>query len=232
LDLKQQLEDKIKERDMYSPFSEKWSDLNGEKAEILEQLKPSTKERILYFSEHDLYYIPNGFNRVSFVFPIRSEYCNRSLLEYNSLQRHPIPYCLVKYKNKYFFILREQGSGELRLIGKKGLIGGHVDEGDKDINLQITLQNGLEREIKEEAGITSDIIKSIQLHGLIKDNEEVNSDHLGYIYEVELNTDKIKAEEDGVLTGIWINEEDLPQHYDSFESWSKIVYDNVLKARK
>jgi predicted NUDIX family phosphoesterase len=209
LDLKQQLEEKIKERDLYPAFTSQWSILNKEKAEILERIKPSTEEAIIYFDEKDLYYMPNGFSKMSFVFPINYDFGRRSLLEYNPTQRHPIPYCIVRYKNKYFFTLREKGSGELRLIGKKGLVGGHV--GFEDIfadNLQITLMNGLSREIEEEAGVTTEMIKSIQLHGLIKDNEDVNSDHLAYVFEVELNTDKIKAEEEGVLSGIWIDEKD------------------------
>jgi predicted NUDIX family phosphoesterase len=233
LDLKQQLEKMIKKRDSHSPYSIHWRDLNSEKAKILEELKPSTKERIIYFNEDEIdYYIPNGFSKVSFVFPIEYFYGVRSTLEYNPTQRHPIPYCLIRYDNKYFFILRENGSGEMRLIGKKGLIGGHVDENDADDDiLPDAIQKGLKREIEEEAGITNDMIKSIQLHGLIKNNDGVDSDHLGYVYEIELNTDQIKAEEDGILTGIWIDEKDLPQHYDSFESWSKIVYDNILKQR-
>jgi predicted NUDIX family phosphoesterase len=232
LDLKQQLEDIIKKRDSYPECSAKWNDLNYKKAKILQEIKPSTKENIIFFEEGDLDSIPNGFSKVSFIFSIAYYYGNRSVLEYNQTQRHPIPYCIIRYKDKYFFILREKGSGEIRLKGKKGLVGGHVGIEEKSTNLRTTIENGMKREIKEETGIIDDMIKSIQLHGLIKDNEGVNSDHLGYIYEIELNTDQIKAEEDGILTGIWINQKDLPQHYESFESWSKIVYDNILKTRK
>jgi predicted NUDIX family phosphoesterase len=53
--------------------------------------------------------------------------------------------------------------------------------------------------------------------------------YLKVVYEIEINTDNIKAEEDGVLTGIWIHKNDLSKHYDEYESWAKIVYDNLLK---
>jgi len=128
----------------------------------------------------------------------------------------------LRYEDKYFFILREKGSGEARLEGKKGMVGGHVGEEG--------IVKGMYRELEEEVSVTPSIIKSLTLKGLIKSNEGVNIDHLGIIYEIELTTDKIKAEEKGVLSGMWINKEDLSKHYDSFENWSKIIYDNVLKS--
>jgi len=73
------------------------------------------------------------------------------------------------------------------------------------------------------------MVQSVALLGLIKSDLGVDVDHLGLVYEIEVNTDKIKSEEKGVLTGVWIAKEELPSHYESFENWSKIVYDNLLK---
>jgi len=217
-------------RDKYEVFSPEWMELNDKKMKELEKVKPSTKEYIISFIENDLKEIPEGFSFTNKI-PngIEGYVYKRSYFEYHPWYRHPIPYVIVKYQNKYFFILREKGSGELRLIGKKGLLGGHV--GLEDLvtdDLESTIENALYRELEEEAGITKDLIENINIKGLIKNNEGVDADHLGFVYEIELITDDIKSEEDGVLTGIWINKEDLVNHYDSFESWSQIVFDNLL----
>ncbi|PLS15092.1 hypothetical protein CVD28_24605 [Bacillus sp. M6-12] len=217
-------------RDTFDPNSEEWEALNHIKADWLEEKKPSTKENIIYFDETSMVDIPEGFSTIESLPKIPFKIGRRSILEYNPEQRHPIPYCIVRHKKRYFFILRESGSGEIRLIGKKGLLGGHVAEEDViALSLNKSILNGLKRELQEEAGITAEIVQNIHVKGLIKSNEGVDSDHLGVIYEIVLDTDEIKAEEEGALTGIWIHERELPEHYDSFESWSKIVYDHLLK---
>jgi predicted NUDIX family phosphoesterase len=219
-------------RDSYNSSSEEWWILNEKKAEILEAKKPSTKEEIVYFDETALLDIPEGFTPIDSLPKIPYKTAKRSLLEYNPEQRHPIPYCIVRHKKYYFFILRENGSGEIRLIGKKGLLGGHIGKEDIDpLSLNKTILNGLKRELYEEAGITDDMVENVRIRGLIKGNEGVDSDHLGIVYEIRLNTDQIRTQEDGVITGIWIHEKDLKNHYDSFESWAKIVYDHLLSKK-
>ena len=74
------------------------------------------------------------------------------------------------------------------------------------------------------------MVKSLELKGAIKSNEGVDA-RSGLVYEIELySADGIKAEEEGILKGIWIDKEKLNEHYESFESWSKIVYNNILTA--
>lgn len=223
---------KIKERDQYETLSEEWVRLNNEKADLLEKIKPSTKERIIYFDESSLKDIKTGFDNINVLPDIPFYVERRSFLEYCPPRRHPIPYCIIKNGSKYFFILRESGSGEIRLIGKKGMVGGHIGEEDiENGNLNTTIMNGMFRELEEEAGIKPSMVKSLELKGVIKSNEGVDADHLGLVYEIELySADGIKAEEEGILKGIWIDKEKLNEHYESFESWSKIVYNNILTA--
>lgn len=226
----ERLENVLKRRDAYAFGSEEWEKLNEEKADYLENIKPSTKERVIYFEENDLAGIEEIFSGEADIFNLPFGIERRSLLEYHPTRRHPIPYMLVRFEDKYFFILREQGGGELRLIGKKGLIGGHIAEEDMiEGDLVATVQNALFREAEEEAGITEDMVNSIKLRGVIKSDLGVDIDHLGLVYEMEISTDSIKSEEEGVATGIWVSKEELPAHYESFENWSKIVYDNLLK---
>lgn len=224
----------LKERDNYQVHTLQWNELNALKNHALSNLKPSTNEVILYFDEADLNNLPKGFikhgTNLLEVFNLPQEFASRFTIEHNcGLTRHPIPYVIIKYNDKYFYILREKGSGEIRLIGKLGMVGGHVGIEDKGENMIGTISKGLMRELEEEVGVTDKHVKEVSLKGYIKSNEGVDQDHLGIIYEIELNTDNIKAEEDGVLSGIWINKEDLHSHYDRMENWAKIVYDNLLK---
>lgn len=226
----QKLEDILEKRDEFEIGSEEWNRLNEEKADYLESIKPSTKERVVCFEESDLGDIEGVFTRNTEIFDLPFGVERRSIAEYHPTKRHPIPYAIIRFEDKYFFILRQQGGGELRLIGKKGLIGGHVSEEDiSGQDLKETFRNSLLREAREEAGLSPEIIKSVNLRGLIKSDLGVDADHLGLIYEIELSTDRIKSEEDEIHAGIWISKDELPEHYESFENWSKIVYDNLLK---
>lgn len=219
---KNDLNNILKARDLFEVNSELWNELNDIKAKVLETIKPSTNEVISFYFEDDLKDIPEGFYHTNKLPNAKLDLAKRSILEYASnVKRHPIPYVIIKHADKYFFILRESGSGEMRLEGKKGMVGGHVGiEG---------IEVGMFRELEEETGITKDMIINLELKGLIKSNDGVDADHLGIVYEVEINTDKIDALEKGVLSGVWVNKKDLDKHCDSFENWSKIIYDNILE---
>ena len=218
-------------RDTFDTFSEEWLFLNEKKADLLESQKPSTKEMIIYFDETAMAEIPEGFSTIETLpnIPFKTE--RRSLLEYNPEQRHPTPYAIIRHSKRYFFILRGNGAGETRLAGLKGLLGGHVGESDvHPLSLNKTVLNALKRELEEEAGITGDIVKNVRIRGLIKTNEGVDADHLGIVYEITLSTDNIHSTEEA-LTGVWIHEEKLGEHYNSFESWSKIAHDHLLSQQ-
>ncbi|MEK4301585.1 NUDIX domain-containing protein [Oceanobacillus sp. FSL W8-0428] len=222
------LEEILAERSQYPVETDEWEYLNKFKSEILQKKKPSTAEKILYFKEADLDSIPWGFSKVKNLPLIDYEIEERSLLEYHPNQRHPIPYVAVRYEEEYFFILRGAGVGESRLAGRKGLLGGHVGEIDAvPGDIQSSIENGLWRELEEEAGIKAEKVKKLEMKGIIKSNDGVDSDHLGIIYEIELNSKDIQSEEEE-LTGIWMTKEELKQHFDALESWSKIVVSNLI----
>lgn len=228
------LEDLIKVRDETELDSSIWHLMNAIKGAKLEEMKPSTKESILAFDNDDLAYIREGFSEEKLPEEVVKYIQVRSLLEYNPLYRHPIPYVIIRHGNHYFFAMREKGSGEMMLIGKKGLLGGHVEvkEEDKGLDTKGMVEQIMFRELNEEAGIAPEMIKKVTFKGLIKGKEGVDRYHLGVVYEVVLNTKNIKTEEEGVLSGGWIKKENLIHHYNSFESWAKIVYDNLLKEQK
>ena len=214
-------------------------EINILKAELLESKKPSLKEPILYFLESELKNIPSGFSKTSFnelnVIPYIAK---RSLLEHLPIQRHPIPYILVRYiENEipfYFFLFRESGSTETRLVGRKGLPGGHVDgvdavlDDNNNIRPKETIEIGLYRELLEEVGIPKEEIKNIELVGFIKETEErsVGADHLGLVYLIDFAHKAYKSMEEGIISGAWLRKEEV--NPDELESWARLVYENII----
>lgn len=96
-------------------------------------------------------------------------------------------------------------------------------------SLELSLLNGLKRELYEEAGIQDNMIQSIRFRGLLKSNVGVDADHLGIIYEVQLSTKNIESQEKGVISGIWIHQNELEKHASTFESWSQMIYKQWLQ---
>ena len=224
-----------------------YSKENREKSTILQNMKPSTKETILYFKETDLDFFPNkdfiSVKDLSFEefinIDIPKFFDKRSLLEYFPNQRHPIPYIVLEHNNKYFIIIREKNSGEMRLIGKNGLVGGHIGIEDvvynnKKLNLKETLTNGLYRELEEETGLKKENVLNEEFIGFIKINEEkvVEFDHLGLVYILHINTNNFSTLETGVLTGAWWTKEDIITNIDTFENWSKLIFTNLFINKK
>lgn len=224
--------------DKITKNTEMFSKENIEKSMFLESKKKSTKTPILYFLENELDNIDTGFSKGSLEdLNANPLFEKRSLLEYLPSQRHPIPYCVVRCKKekKYFLIFREGGSGETRLIGKKGLLGGHIDEEDKalingKLDLIKTIENGMYRELEEEANLTKDIIEDISLIGFIKINEDgcVENDHLGLVYLIEVPNTNLTAVEEGVLSGDWFTKEEILDMKPSLERWADLVFENIL----
>lgn len=217
---------------------------NYEKAAMLEAQKPSLSEPILYFYEEDLEHIPEGFSQaIVFDTQIRSNIAKRSLLEHLPIQRHPIPYILIRYIDEtqktapyFFFILREGGSTESRLVGKIGLPGGHVDGSDAvydsngTLQLKETIEKGLFRELYEEVGITQKDIQNIQFLGYIKEIEQytVGADHLGLVYCIDVSHKNYDSKEAGVISGIWLQENEIDTS--RLETWSKYIVESGLNT--
>lgn len=227
------LKEILEERSKYQVNTQQWLELNALKNHALSKSKPSTNEVILYFDESDLADLPVGYikhGKALDLFKLPQQFASRFTKEHDcGLTRHPIPYIIIKFEDKYFYIVREQGSGESRLVGKVGVVGGHIGVEDKGLTMLDTIVNGLMRELEEEVGVKDEHIKNAQVKGYIRSNDGVDQDHFGIIYEIELNTDNIKSEEDGIISGLWINKNELPSYYEKMENWSRIVYDNIIK---
>ena len=219
------IEDILEERDIHKYGSAEYHTKNLIKACILEDLKSSWVEKVAYFNAKDIENIPYGFSKINTIPNIPMYEDKRSILEYNGGNtRQIIPYCLVRYENEYYFVLRED-NGDDRLNGNIGLLGGHTDS---------KIEDGMYRELEEEANINRNNIKNISLVGIIKDSGtgekyDVSIDHIGLVYIIELKQKRtIRMFEQGIQTGILVSLSDFVKYEDRFEPWLKLTIDALF----
>lgn len=163
-----------------------------------------------------------------------SEFILRYNAEYNPDYRQPIPYVLINVKDKYFATQRLAGSGEARLVEQISLgVGGHINPEDvivKGVG-DNTVENAVWREINEEIILPKCGI-DIEFIGIINDmNNSVSRDHLGLLFIAKLfleDGQEVKVKEVDKLKGIYCSSGELKESKDRLESWSQIVYDEVL----
>jgi predicted NUDIX family phosphoesterase len=217
----------LEERDQFKYGSIEWHNCNKNKAFVLEDFKPSWTEKTAYYLESDLKNIKEGFTPISCLPNIPIYEDKRSILEYNGGNtRQIIPYCLVKCDDEYYLVIREN-NGDARLNGKMALLGGHVDQ-------YIVL--GMFRELDEEAGITPDRMKSMNLVGIIKTNGDpnqeydVSKDHVGLVYLIEIKSKKVRMQESGVQKAIFVRPSEFHKYLDRFENWLDIIVRNLFHS--
>jgi predicted NUDIX family phosphoesterase len=196
------------------------------KIQLLERVKPATKESCFFYYSRDIKNMPTGFVP-SMTLPKASLYVGtRSALEYSGgLCRHLASYCIIKHEDYRYLTLRTGGS-ESRLVGKLGLVGGHL-EGNE------SLAEGVDRELREEADITDNKIKYMKMKGFLKldgsnNPLDVSKDHLGVVFSVTLKKRNIREEEKGILRGIWVHKDNLDQYVDRMEDWCLTLYNEGL----
>ena len=137
-----------------------------------------------------------------------------------------IPYLILNHdpSGRTFATLRT--GGDDRLVGQASLgLGGHMDEGE-------SFEDCLFREVFEEVGLQREEIGNLRLCGYIFSNaSEVDSVHLGMVYRADSKRDALTCLEDDKLTGAWLTPHELIvlSCEDKLESWSRIVYDAMLK---
>lgn len=152
------------------------------------------------------------------------EWMRRGDAEEDPSYKQPIPYILIK-KDDTYFCFRRSGSEE-RLHEKWSWgVGGHIDRVDDDGN---PLQNGLEREIKEEVGVTDFDIEKI---GYINyDSDDVGKVHFGILYTAEIKED-VSIEDDEIDTYRFLSLDEMRELIEKenvdVEEWSRIALDHL-----
>mgnify|MGYP002735118856 FL=1 len=99
-----------------------------------------------------------------------------------------------------------------------------MDEGE-------SVMNCLYRELSEEIGLTKDDISDITFCGFIsRDDNEVDSVHLGMVYYAYTNREDISCLEANKLTGDWFTVKQMAEARNNghMESWSALCFDKLL----
>lgn len=171
--------------------------------------------------------LPREFIRT---LPGKAFFMDRPDAERDPSFRQVIPYTLVRHNGKYLTVTRHSTQGEARLHNLMSFgIGGHinpVDEVEEDI-----LNSGLKRELSEELD-TDDPpgLKDLEFLGLIcSDDNEVSRVHLGLVLRWIVDEPVVVRETDK-MHGEYMSVDEIAEHRDRLENWSRLVYDGLLKS--
>jgi predicted NUDIX family phosphoesterase len=157
----------------------------------------------------------------------------RDGLEYNTMYRQVIPYCIITGPQGIFSMMRDKGDSRLTRLRSIG-IGGHARLQDliDGSGVVISLLCAADRELDEELFIP-EMIDLAAIDGVIKMNDGINSVHLGIviIYRVEANTLTPK-EEDSFVPGEsgFVSYDYLMENIDSYEPWSQAFIRNAKRG--
>lgn len=136
-----------------------------------------------------------------------------------------IPYVLVEHKPTGRLFMTTRLGGDDRLIGQHSIgLGGHIDGGESILEC-------LYRELEEEVGLHKEDINGLAFCGLIsKDDNEVDSVHLGMVYHVRTEREDISCLEADKLTGDWFTSREMTEARNNghMESWSAICFDELI----
>lgn len=145
----------------------------------------------------------------------------RSIAEESPQYRQVIPYVVVRGKGDWFVLRRTKQGTDARLHEKVSLgIGGHINPG-------LDLLGGLQKELDEEVAIEGDY--ELAFAGILNDEStEVSRVHLGVVYILDAPSRGVRVLETEKLSGEWRTLRELAAMRERMETWSQIVYDELL----
>jgi predicted NUDIX family phosphoesterase len=159
-----------------------------------------------------------------------SEYRPRSEVEDDPRLQQIIPYCVVHHPHDDTYLLtrRLRRSSEKRLHHLFSLgIGGHVNPSD-GVNGDPVV-GGLRREWAEEICCSSPATARL-VAVLNDDSSPVSKVHLGLVFLVEPTLGFVDIRETHKLDGESLSLEAMRNRYLSMESWSQLVYDDLVNG--
>lgn len=154
------------------------------------------------------------------------EFLPRPQMEEDPLYKQIIPYLIFKYQDRYFLMQRKSTSSEQRLKNKYSLgIGGHMRQ--EDMQEAKTIFDWAHREFKEEINYQGNF--TIKTLGMLNDDSNpVGQVHVGLILLLEGDNDAIQIRSE-LKSGQLLTIQELQAHYDDMESWSQIIFKEILK---
>lgn len=153
-------------------------------------------------------------------------FLDRPTAEISPQYKQIIPYVIIRHADSFFLLQRTQKQTEARLHHKLSLgIGGHINPDTPD------LLDGLHKELEEEVNVAGDY--DLTFAGILNDDTtEVGTVHLGAVYVLEAHDRDVTVRETEKMTGRWVEAAELPALREQLETWSQIVYDELLGSRR
>lgn len=194
------------------------------------------KEHVLCVRREDLFpdgawhgFVAAELDRYQAVIRERSFFMPRAEVEEDAAYQQVIPYILFRHGERFLITRRLKASGEKRLRQQYSLgVGGHINPGDLDHGDPI--QDGLRREWEEEVAYAGRF--EAHLLGLLNDDTNpVSRVHLGVVFLVEGDSPEIAIREVDKLSGELLTLDQMRVCYLQMESWSQIVYDELMAGR-
>jgi len=149
-------------------------------------------------------------------------FLDRPTAEISPQFKQIIPYVIIRNDDAYFLLQRTQKQTEARLHHKYSLgIGGHINPDTPD------LLEGLQKELEEEVHVAGDY--DLTFVGVLNDDTtDVGRVHLGAVYLLDAHERNVTVRETEKMTGRWVPRAELAQFREMMETWSQIVYDDVI----
>jgi predicted NUDIX family phosphoesterase len=172
--------------------------------------------------------VTGGLERVLRTIRAASEYRPRYLVEDDPSMQQIIPYCVVHHPHDGTYLLtrRLRRSSERRLHHLYSLgVGGHINPGDGVGG--DPLVGGLQREWVEEVVCGSPATARL-VAMLNDDTTPVSRVHLGLVFLVEPTVATTSVRETEKLEGESLLLTEMRRHYLSMESWSQLVFDDLV----
>ncbi len=145
----------------------------------------------------------------------------RATAEVSPQYRQIIPYVVVTHAGNVFTLRRTKKQNEARLHDKISIgIGGHINPG-------YDVMAGLRKELEEEVAVEEPF--ALDFAGILNDEStEVSRVHLGAVYLLRAPNANVHVRETEKMTGSWTSRRDLAAIREAMESWSQIVFDQLL----
>ena len=184
--------------------------------------------------------VPHGFGKNDLTGLLErivqhGKFADRATVETDPSLKQIIPYMLVSWQDKIFTLHRQKGQTEKRLHHKYSIgVGGHINpveltkSSDDKKNI---IEKGLERELHEELSVNCPY--QYELAGFLNDDSNpVGEVHFGLVFKVSVEDGPaVTVAEKDLMKGEFMTADEIKKFYPDLETWSQIVFDNLVKKQ-
>ena len=152
----------------------------------------------------------------------RHFFLDRPTAEVSPQFKQIIPYVIIRNGKSFYLLQRTPKQTEARLHHKLSLgIGGHINPDTPE------LLDGLHKELEEEVEVAGDY--DLSFAGILNDDKtEVGSVHLGAVFVLDALDGDVRVRETDKMSGRWVARDSLAAEREMMETWSQIVYDQLI----